>query len=127
VVDAGAKLSEIAVDAHAESFQLETSGPRILVNLPKSQKTVVVDRTKRKVIGAWKTGGAESNFPMALDETNHRLMVVCRSPARLLVFDTSTGLYRHYATRESGIPMMCFTIPPEADLCNRRRGWCLGL
>jgi len=91
VVDAGAKLSEIAVDAHPESFQLETSGPRILVNLPKSQKIVVVDRTTRKVIGAWKTGGAESNFPMALDETNHRLMVVCRSPARLLVFDTSTG------------------------------------
>jgi hypothetical protein len=28
---------------------------------------------------------------MALDEANHRLMVVCRSPARLLVFDTSTG------------------------------------
>jgi hypothetical protein len=35
--------------------------------------------------------GAERNFPMALDEANHRLFVGCRQPARLVVFDTSTG------------------------------------
>ena len=28
---------------------------------------------------------------MALDETNHRLFVGCRNPARLLVLDTGTG------------------------------------
>jgi DNA-binding beta-propeller fold protein YncE len=92
VIDAkGATLSEIAVDAHPESFQLETSGPRIFVNLPRSHKIGVVDRATRKVVGAWKTGGAESNFPMALDQADRRLMVVCRSPARLVVLDTSTG------------------------------------
>jgi hypothetical protein len=32
-----------------------------------------------------------SNFPMALDEVNHRLFVGCRSPARLVVLDTKTG------------------------------------
>jgi hypothetical protein len=31
------------------------------------------------------------NFPMTLDEANHRLMIACRVPARLLVFDTQSG------------------------------------
>jgi hypothetical protein len=34
---------------------------------------------------------AFANYPMALDESNHRLFVVTRLPARLLVFDTNTG------------------------------------
>jgi hypothetical protein len=28
---------------------------------------------------------------MALDEANHRLFIGCRNPARLLVYDTTTG------------------------------------
>jgi hypothetical protein len=32
-----------------------------------------------------------ANYPMALDEGNHRLFVVTRFPARLLVFDTNVG------------------------------------
>jgi len=34
---------------------------------------------------------AKSNFPMALDETNHHLFVGCRHPAKLLVMDSQTG------------------------------------
>jgi hypothetical protein len=34
---------------------------------------------------------AEANFPMALDEANHRLFVGCRKPAKLLVLDTESG------------------------------------
>ncbi len=37
------------------------------------------------------TGGPLSNFPMALDEKNHRLFVVTRLPARLIVLDTQDG------------------------------------
>jgi hypothetical protein len=32
-----------------------------------------------------------NNFPMALDETNHRLFVGTRDPLKLLVFDTNSG------------------------------------
>jgi YVTN family beta-propeller protein len=87
----GNKIGDIKLDAHPESFRLEENSPRIYVNLPKSRKVVVVDREKRAVIATWGTGMAFSNYPMSLDESNHRLFVVTRLPARLLVFDTNTG------------------------------------
>jgi len=87
----GAKVADIKLDAHPESFQLETKGPRIFVNLPRSRKIAVVDRSTRQVITSWTTGGRLANYPMALDEENHRLFVVCRLPARMVVLDTSTG------------------------------------
>lgn len=87
----GAKLADIKLDAHPESFQLEAKGPRIFVNLPASRKIAVADRKAGKVIDSWSTGGPQANYPMALDEANHRLFVVCRNPARMVVLDTSNG------------------------------------
>jgi DNA-binding beta-propeller fold protein YncE len=77
--------------AHPESFQLETNGPRIFVNVPRSRKIAVVDRKAGKVVASWSTGGPVANYPMALDEADQRLFVVCRMPARLVVLDTSNG------------------------------------
>ena len=87
----GNKVGETKLDAHPESFQLERDSPRIYVNLPKSEKVVVVDREKRTIISTWRTGMDFANYPMALDESDHRLFVVTRSPARMLVFNASTG------------------------------------
>lgn len=87
----GKKISEIKLDAHPESFRLEKNSPRIYVNLPESRKIAIVDREKKAILGSWGTGTSFANYPMALDEANHRLFVVTRFPARLLVFDTNTG------------------------------------
>lgn len=87
----GNKVGDIKLDAHPESFQLENNSSRIYVNLPGSRKIAVVDRDKRAVVATWKTGLAFANFPMGLDESDHRLFVVTRVPARLLVFDTTSG------------------------------------
>ena len=87
----GNKVAEIKVDAHPESFQIATDSPRIYVNLPNSRKVAVLDREKHTILATWKTDMAFANFPMALDESEHRLFVVTRMPARLLVFDTNTG------------------------------------
>ena len=89
--DQGNKVTDIKLDAHPESFQLEKSSPRIYVNLPDSRKIAVIDRDKHSVVATWKTADALANFPMALDEKDHRLFVVTRQPARLLVFDTTSG------------------------------------
>lgn len=87
----GAKLGEIKLSAHPESFQLEKGGHRGYVNLPKSRKVDVIDRESRTVSKSWDMGLTLSNYPMALDQANHRLFVVTRVPARLIVFDTSDG------------------------------------
>jgi len=87
----GAKLTDIPLGAHPESFQLEKGGSRIFVNLPRSRKIAVVDRKSRSVLNSWGTGGPLANYPMALDEANHRLFVVTRFPARLIVLDSDHG------------------------------------
>jgi DNA-binding beta-propeller fold protein YncE len=87
----GNKIADIKLDAHPESFQLEKDSPRIYVNLPGARRVAVIDREKHTVTATWGTGTAFSNYPMALDESDHRLFVVTRLPARLLVFDTNTG------------------------------------
>src|SRR5260370_42406769 len=76
---------------HPESFQLETSGPRIFINVPSAENVTVVDRRTRTVTAKWPVTGAKSNFPMALDEANHRLFIGCRQPAKLIVLDTANG------------------------------------
>jgi len=83
--------SRISLAAHPESFQLEAHNPRIFVNLPDAKQIVVVDRDTKAVVATWRLEKWRGNFSMALDEANHRLFVGCRSPARLVVFDTANG------------------------------------
>lgn len=63
----------------------------MFVNVPTAGAIAVLDRGAMKLIATWPVTTARSNFPMALDEPNHRLFVGCRRPAKVLVFDTSTG------------------------------------
>jgi DNA-binding beta-propeller fold protein YncE len=87
----GKRLGDVPLRGHPESFQLEKSGPRIFVNVPTADHSIaVVDRNKRAVMATWFLE-ARSNFPMALDQADQRLMVVTRSPARLIVLDINSG------------------------------------
>lgn len=87
----GKQLGAINLAAHPEAFVLEKQGRRIFVNVPRARQVAVIDRDKKQVIATWKTGVAFENFPIALDEANHRLFVGCRRPARLLVLNTDSG------------------------------------
>jgi hypothetical protein len=87
----GEKVKEIAFGSHPESFQLEKSSSRIYVNLPKARKIGLVDRETHSVSGQWSMGLSLANYAMALDEADHRLLVVTRFPARLHVIDTGSG------------------------------------
>ena len=82
---------DIHLAGHPESFQLETAGKRVFVNVPTAQQVAVVDRFARKVIATWPLMRAGKNFPMALDEEDARLFVGARAPALLLVYDTGSG------------------------------------
>jgi hypothetical protein len=80
---------EFKLGAHPESFQLAASGPNIYVNLPDLKQIAVVNRSTH-AITHWPVR-FESNFPMALDEPDHRLFVTTRTPPQLAVFDTDSG------------------------------------
>src|SRR5690349_10442545 len=81
---------EYKLGGEPEAFQLEHSGPSIYVNVPDSKEIVVVNRATKQ-IAHWPLKGVESNFPMALDEADHRLFVGVRVPPRLAVIDTNSG------------------------------------
>jgi DNA-binding beta-propeller fold protein YncE len=85
------QVADIKLDAHPESFQLETNGKRIFVNVPNAGHVAVVDLETGTVIEKIPMKEARANFPMALDEADSRLFIGCRSPAKLLVLDTETG------------------------------------
>lgn len=87
----GKVVGQANVGGHPESFQLEQSGPRIFVNVPSSDSVAVIDRESMKVVATWKVTNARANYPMSLDEANHRVFLGCRRPAKVLVYDTSTG------------------------------------
>src|SRR5216117_738539 len=87
----GKQIGSIKLSAHPEAFELEKNGRRIFVNVPNSRHVAVIDREKGKVVATWKTDLAFGNFPMALDEANHRLFVGCRLPSKLIVLNADSG------------------------------------
>jgi DNA-binding beta-propeller fold protein YncE len=93
VIDAGSgkRLEDVAkLDAHPESFQIATSKPVIYANIATKAKVVVIDRNTHKVTD-WPLKAGKANYPMALDEADHRLFVVTRKPALLVVLDSESG------------------------------------
>jgi hypothetical protein len=84
------RVNEFRVGTHPESFQLETSGPRIFVNLPGQGSIGVIDRTTGAVT-QWKVPGHTNVHAMALDEAGARLFTAALQPGRLTVVDTRSG------------------------------------
>jgi len=87
----GKVLANVKLAGHPESFQLERTGSRIFVNVPTADQITVVERGSMKIAATLPVAGAKANYPMALDETNHRLFIGCRRPAKVLIFDTAAG------------------------------------
>ena len=51
----------------------------------------VINRTTKNLTKWELPNKFEENFPMALDELDHRLFIVTRTPPRLVVYDTNSG------------------------------------
>jgi hypothetical protein len=95
LVSEAAGKATVPLKGHPESFQLTRDGQRIYVNVPSAHHVAVVDGSSKKVLETWPVKEAEANFPMALDEEHHRLLIVCRKPAKLLALDLESGRSRH--------------------------------
>jgi len=90
--DTGKRLEDTArLDAHPESFQLAISKPVIYANIATKAKIALIDRTTHKVTD-WPLKSGKANYPMALDEADHRLFVVTRKPGQVVVLNSDTGV-----------------------------------
>jgi DNA-binding beta-propeller fold protein YncE len=88
---AGKKLADLKIDGETlEAMTLEKSTSRMYVNNRSKNQVSVVDREKRELIASWPVTLCKNNVAMALDETNHRLFVACRT-GQIAVLDTQTG------------------------------------
>ncbi len=85
-----AKIGDISLGAHPESFQLSPASGRLFANVPDAGRVAVVDLASGKQIASW-SPTFRGNFPMALDEAGHAVVVVFRNPARLATLDMNTG------------------------------------
>lgn len=77
---------------HVEAMAVEQHGARLFINVTDKNYISVLDKTSLKELARWPVPtelGANCCF--ALDEAHHRLFVVTRKPANLLVLDSDTG------------------------------------
>jgi len=63
----------------------------IYANIATKAKVVLIDRNTHKVTD-WPLKNGKANYPMALDEADHRIFVVTRKPAQLVAIDTDSGV-----------------------------------
>lgn len=87
-----ARIGDVRLDAHPEGFQLDGAGTNIFVNVPTARQIAVIDVALGKVARTFPMRDARSNFPMAIDHENERVLSVFRNPARLSAFAMRDGL-----------------------------------
>ena len=92
VIDAGtrAKIAEVPLRAHPESFQLAPTSNRVFINLPQMREVAVVDLAVNEQVATWpmESGG---NFAMTLDLEAARVLVAFRNPPGLGAFSMRQG------------------------------------
>lgn len=85
-----AKIADIRLKGHPEGFQIEPSGSQAFVNVPEAGDIEVAD-----LVGGTTRSlpmrDAGSNFPMAIDEEDHRILVVFRRPPTLMALSIPDG------------------------------------
>ncbi|WP_295676940.1 hypothetical protein [uncultured Mucilaginibacter sp.] len=93
IIDASShkQVGNIDLPSHPESFQIDTKINKIWINLPGSGMIGVADLQQLKLIAKWPRLIPRSNFPMAYDAEQHRLMVGYRLPAKLIIYDAVTS------------------------------------
>ncbi len=75
----------IKLTGHPEGFQLDAEGLHVWVNLPEVKRVTLFDLAHQGVEKSSLVEEAQQNYPLCLVEDGGRVLLGCRSPARLLV------------------------------------------
>jgi hypothetical protein len=84
------KTADIRLKAHPEGFQIDETGTQVFVNVPDAHEIGFVDLATG-LTRSLPTQGAGSNFPMAIDGDEHRVLVIFRSPPTLMALSSQDG------------------------------------
>jgi hypothetical protein len=84
-------LTKIKLPSPPQGFVIDGAGAKLYANTPGAKQVTIVDCQNQAVLSEWKLSEAVSNFPAALDEKNHRLLIGCRKPSRMLAIDIDSG------------------------------------
>ena len=87
-----ARVADIPLRAHPESFRLEPGGPRIFVNVPGANEIAVLDRASNSQVASWPTKDLHANYPLVLEgPPRERVLAIFRHPAQVAVFQATDG------------------------------------
>jgi hypothetical protein len=87
----GARVDAIVTDAHAGGSVVDERGRHVYVLVPEKAEVVVLDRKTRVQLAKWMIPGIQKNVALDLDEKNHRLFLGVRTPASVVVLDSTSG------------------------------------
>ncbi|UAK25797.1 beta-propeller fold lactonase family protein [Sphingomonas nostoxanthinifaciens] len=76
---------------NTESMAVDHAGNRLFANLRDKHQIGVFDLKTHQLVASWDLPDLLKNTPLTFDPATHRLFVVSRNPARLIVIDTDTG------------------------------------
>ena len=106
--DRGEHLGDIRIEGGTmEEMQLEKSSPRIFVVNREKDRIEVIDRNKRTILTTWPLTLGKVPVGLAMDESNHRLFVGCRSEV-IVVVDSESGKEITSVPISKGIDGMAF-------------------
>jgi hypothetical protein len=81
----------VKIPVKPQAIAVEHTGCRVFANTPFTKQIAIVNKDKQTAQMPITLSGAADNYPIALDELNHRLFIGCRNPKSLIVVDTETG------------------------------------
>jgi DNA-binding beta-propeller fold protein YncE len=111
--DKGEHLADIRIEGGTmEEMRLEKSSSRLFVVNREKNRIEVLDRQKRTVLTSWPLTLGTLPVGLAMDESNHRLFVGCRSEV-MVVLDSTSGKEITSFPLTKGIDGMVFDPPTK--------------
>jgi WD40 repeat protein len=87
----GDQIATLVTEAHAGGSVVETYGEHLYVLVPEKAQVLVLDRKTRAQVAKWTVPEIQKNVAVDLDEKDHRLFLGVRTPASIVVLDSTSG------------------------------------
>jgi hypothetical protein len=95
-------VTNISVDAHPEALDLDPGHDRIFANISDTGEIAIIDGASHTLAHKWTLDAEKGNTPLAYDAAMNRVLVGCRTPAKLLLLDGESGTRLDASASDAG-------------------------